>query len=87
MVKKEGKKWLKQKVEKGKRGAFIAELVKDSNVLYPAVKFAGLVVHEFDEEKNKNIINQLIDLALLSQGLLKGEKLSKFINRSIDIIK
>ena len=43
---------IKQKTEKGKRGAFIAELVKDSNVLYPAVKFAGLVVHEF-EEKNK----------------------------------
>jgi len=43
---------IKQKVEKGKRGAFIAELVKNSSVLYPAVKFAGLVVHEF-EEKNK----------------------------------
>ncbi len=45
------------------------------------------LVDSSDEEKNKNIINQLIDLALLSQGLLKGEKLSKFINRSIDIIK
>ncbi|MPM05147.1 Chaperone protein HtpG [bioreactor metagenome] len=45
------------------------------------------LVDSTDEEKNKNIVNQLIDLALLSQGLLKGEKLSKFINRSIDIIK
>lgn len=43
---------IKQKMEKGKRGAFIVELIKDSNVLYPAVKFADLVVHEF-EEKNK----------------------------------
>jgi len=45
------------------------------------------LVDSSDEEKKKNIVNQLIDLALLSQGLLKGEKLSKFINRSIEIIK
>lgn len=43
---------IKKKTEKGKRGAFITELVKDSNVLYPAVKFADLVVQEL-EEKNK----------------------------------
>jgi molecular chaperone HtpG len=45
------------------------------------------LVDSSDEEKNKNVVSQLIDLALLSQGLLKGEKLSRFINRSIDIIK
>ncbi len=45
------------------------------------------LVDSGDEEKNKNVVSQLIDLALLSQGLLKGEKLSRFINRSIDIIK
>jgi molecular chaperone HtpG len=45
------------------------------------------LVDSSDEEKNKNIVNQLIDLALLSQGMLKGEKLSRFINRSVDIIK
>ncbi len=47
---------------------------------------AGLVDTD-DEDKRNHIVNQLIDLALLSQGLLKGEKLSGFIRRSIDIIK
>jgi len=31
-------------------------------------------------------IGQLVDLALLSNGLLKGEALSKFIKRSVDLI-
>lgn len=30
---------------------------------------------------------QLVDLALLSQGMLKGEELTKFISRSLDIMK
>ncbi|PKP02783.1 MAG: molecular chaperone HtpG, partial [Bacteroidetes bacterium HGW-Bacteroidetes-6] len=45
------------------------------------------LVDTMDEGKKKDTVSQLIDLALLSQGLLKGEKLSKFIQRSIDIIK
>jgi len=40
-----------------------------------------------DEEKRNTLLNQLLDLALLSQGLLKGQKLSEFIHRSVDIIK
>ena len=32
------------------------------------------------------VIGQLVDLALLSNGLLKGEALSKFIKRSVDMI-
>lgn len=32
-------------------------------------------------------IKQLIDLALLGNGLLKGDKLSAFINRSIEMMK
>lgn len=35
--------------------------------------------------KNKTV-KQLIDLALLSNGMLKGEALSKFIKRSVDLI-
>lgn len=37
-------------------------------------------------KKNK-IVKQLIDLALLSNNMLKGEDLIKFVNRSIDLIK
>jgi len=33
------------------------------------------------------LINQSLDLAKLSHGLLKGEELTNFINRSFDIIK
>ena len=33
------------------------------------------------------IIGQLIDLALLGNGLLKGEALSRFIRRSVDLIR
>ncbi len=34
-----------------------------------------------------SIVKQLIDLALLQNGLLKGEALSRFVKRSIDLIK
>ena len=37
--------------------------------------------------KNNNAIHQLIDLALLQNGLLKGAALDKFIKRSVDLIK
>ena len=37
--------------------------------------------------KSNPVVAQLIDLALLQNGLLKGEALSKFINRSVDLIK
>ena len=33
------------------------------------------------------VIKQLIDLALLQNGMLKGEALDKFVKRSIDLIK
>lgn len=39
-----------------------------------------------DEKKNEKLIKQMLDLALLSQNLLKGESLSDFINRSLDIL-
>ena len=40
-----------------------------------------------DYAKNNNAIHQLIDLALLQNGLLKGAALDKFIRRSVDLIK
>lgn len=45
------------------------------------------VLNTKEEEKQKEVVSQLKDLALLSQGLLKGEALSNFIKRSIEIIK
>ena len=37
--------------------------------------------------KSDSVIAQLIDLALLQNGLLKGEALSNFLQRSVDMIK
>jgi len=42
---------------------------------------------EKDEEVKKMLAKQLVDLAKLSQNLLKGEDLTGFIKRSISIIK
>ena len=39
------------------------------------------------KKKQKRLINQSLDLARLSQGLLKGEELTNFIKRSYDMIK
>jgi molecular chaperone HtpG len=39
-----------------------------------------------DKENSKDVVSQIVDLALLSNGLLKGEALSKFIKRSIELI-
>ena len=39
------------------------------------------------KEKKDRLINQSLDLAKLSQNLLKGEDLTSFIKRSIDFIK
>jgi Molecular chaperone, HSP90 family len=39
-----------------------------------------------DYAKDNQLISQLIDLALLSNGMLKGESLSRFIKRSAEMI-
>lgn len=36
--------------------------------------------------KTNHIVPQLIDLALLQNGLLKGEALSRFVKRSVELI-
>ncbi len=40
-----------------------------------------------DYAKGNNIVHQLIDLALLQNGMLKGEALDKFLKRSVDLIQ
>lgn len=45
------------------------------------------ILADSDQEHQKELVHQLTDLALLSNGLLKGEALTNFINRSVKIIK
>ncbi len=40
-----------------------------------------------DYAKTNSIVHQLIDLALLQNGMLKGEALDRFLKRSVDLIK
>lgn len=40
-----------------------------------------------DHAKGNNVVHQLIDLALLQNGMLKGAALDKFLKRSVDMIK
>ncbi len=56
-------------------------LVVNSN--HPLI---GKILKEGDKEKQNTLARQAADLALLSQGLLKGEKLTNFIKRSVEMI-
>ena len=44
------------------------------------------LLNEKDENQQTELVNQVLDLALLSQGLLKGKSLTRFISRSVSII-
>ncbi len=44
------------------------------------------ILNESNLDKKKQLTKQTADLAMLSQGLLKGEDLTKFIRRSVDLI-
>lgn len=54
------------------------------NINHPLIE---QVLNEQDADKQKQLVHQLTDLALLANGLLKGEALTQFVQRSIDIIK
>ena len=54
------------------------------NTNHPLV---GEILNTRTAKKRGRLINQSLDLARLSKGLLKGEALTEFINRSFDMIK
>jgi molecular chaperone HtpG len=71
----------------GSMGSFYANMpdevtltVNGNHPIYP------IVLVEKDSDKQKKLIHNLADLALLSQGLLKGVELTNFIQRSVDLI-
>ena len=59
----------------------ILNLVVNSN--HPLI---GKILKEKSKEKQSSLAKQATDLALLSQNMLKGEELTKFIKRSLDLI-
>jgi len=45
------------------------------------------IIAESNKEKQEKFVHNLADLALLSQGLLKGNHLTAFINRSVELME
>jgi molecular chaperone HtpG len=68
-------------------GGFYGEMPESYNLVvntnHPLI---GQILNESDADKQKQLIHQLTDLALLSNGLLKGEALTEFIKRSVGMI-
>lgn len=73
------------------------ERLSGQNGMYGRFEHYNLVVNdnnemivnllkEEDAEKKSQMTQQLVDLALLSQNMLTGEKLSQFVRRSLDFI-
>jgi molecular chaperone HtpG len=54
------------------------------NVNHPLV---GEILGTKTKKKRTRLINQCLDLARLSKGLLKGEEMTTFIQRSFDMVK
>lgn len=50
-------------------------------------ELVGEILSTKTKKKQERLINQSLDLARLSQGLLKGEELTNFIKRSYEMIK
>ncbi len=71
----------------GGMGAFYAsmpdEVTLTVNGNHPLYK--NILAHG-EKEKQEKLVHNLADLALLSQGLLKGNTLTNFINRSVDLM-
>ena len=50
-------------------------------------ELASKLLAEKDADIQQKLINQALDLAKISQGLLKGEELTNFVKRSFEMIK
>jgi molecular chaperone HtpG len=79
-----------EKAKEGKKDEEISQAEKDelstvSNKVSKLVADRNFKLEAFG--KDNNVVGQLIDLALLANGLLKGEALAKFVRRSVDMIK
>ena len=64
-------------------GSFPETYNKIVNSNHPII---SKILDEKDSDLQKKLSKQTSDLALLSQGMLKGEELTKFIKRSLELI-
>jgi molecular chaperone HtpG len=67
--------------------SFMGEMPDQYNmVLNSNHPFVGKILSEKDTTLKSSLMQQAVDLALLNQGLLKGEALSNFTKRSIELL-
>jgi molecular chaperone HtpG len=50
-------------------------------------ELASVILNTEDEATKASLVKQALDLAKLSQGLLKGEELTSFVKRSFETLK
>ncbi len=48
---------------------------------------ANTILNTEDKPAQESLVKQALDLAKISQGLLKGEELTAFVKRSFELIK
>ena len=71
----------------GGMGAYYAQMPDEVNfTINGNHPIQQQILAESDEGKQKKLVKNLLDLALLSQGMLKGNDLTSFINRSVELM-
>jgi molecular chaperone HtpG len=50
-------------------------------------ELATTILNTEDKSAQEGLVKQALDLAKISQGLLKGEELTAFVKRSFELIK
>ena len=71
----------KDKKDEPKEGEEKRDLTKEIAALREQIK-----QHYTDAAKANDKVSQLLDIAFLASGLLKGEALAKFVNRSVELL-
>jgi molecular chaperone HtpG len=72
----------------GPMGSFYAQMPDEVELTVNGNhKLYQQILKEGNESKAKEMIHNLADLALLSQGMLKGNNLTEFINRSVALMQ
>lgn len=72
----------------GQMGGFYASMPEEVTLTVNGNhKIYQNILAETSKEKQEKVVHNLADLALLSQGLLKGNNLTEFINRSVELLE
>ena len=78
---------MKDMAQVGGGNPFMADMPDSANLVintnHPLI---GRILSTDDADKQANLIRQATDLALLAQNMLKGEELTRFIRRSVELI-